>query len=29
MALLALIANRDIRWLWELTAQPHGNEVRG
>lgn len=27
MALFALIANRDMRWLWELTAQPHGNEV--
>ena len=28
MALLALIANRDMRWLWELSAQLHGNEVR-
>jgi paraquat-inducible protein A len=29
MMLLGLIANRDMRWLWELTAQSHGNEVRG
>ncbi|WP_297836320.1 paraquat-inducible protein A [Pseudomonas sp.] len=28
MALLALIANRDMRWLWDLAAQPQGNGVR-
>jgi len=27
MALLGLIANRDMRWLWELNEQRQGNEV--
>jgi paraquat-inducible protein A len=28
MMLLGLIANRDMRWLWELAAHPQNNEVR-